>query len=67
MAINDSEKKYRDDDFVYANRAYLEEAEEAAEKKIKKLIDETIEELREKNPNVIYKKNLENIALFYIS
>jgi len=67
LAIIDSEKKYRDDDFVYANRVYLEEVEEAAEKKIKQLIDETIEELREKNPNVIYKKNLENIALFSIN
>jgi hypothetical protein len=66
LAINDSEKKYREDDFGYANKAYLDQVEKEAEKKIKELIDETIKELREKNPNVVYKKNLENIALFSI-
>ena len=66
LAINDSEKKYQDDDFAFGNKVYLEKVEKAAEKKIKELIDETIEELRRKNPNVIYKKNLENIALFSI-
>jgi len=66
LGIVGSHKKINNDDFVFANREYIERVEKAAQRKLQEIIDEDIKELRTKFPNVIFKKNLENIALFVI-
>lgn len=66
LGLVDSEKKIHEKDFSFGTKSYLEKVEAAANQKIQEIIDENKKILQAKYPNVIHKKNLENIALFVV-
>lgn len=66
LGLVHSEKKIDEKDFSFGTKSYLEKVEAAANQKIQEIIDENKKILQAKYPNVIHKKNLENIALFVV-
>ena len=66
LALKESDKKFNEDDFTFATKDYLEQIEKEAQQKIQEIIEDDIEKLQEKYPNVIFKRNLENVALFVV-
>jgi superfamily II DNA or RNA helicase/HKD family nuclease len=66
LGLIESQKKISVEDFSFATKPYLEEVNTAAHQKLQEIIEENINTLRAKYPNVVYKKNLENVALFVV-
>jgi hypothetical protein len=62
----ESQKKVSETDFSFATESYLEQVEEAANARIQQVIEEDIQTLQSDYPNVIFKRILENIALFVV-
>lgn len=66
LSLVESDKNITEQDFNFVSEEYLREVEKAVEQKLQEIIDENIREFEKKHPNVVYKKNLENIAVFVV-
>jgi ERCC4-related helicase len=66
LGLIQSDKKINEEDFSFANRAHLDRIEKLLNEKVQEVIEEKIRDLKTKYPNVVYKKILENIAIFVV-
>ena len=66
LGFVESEKKINERDFVFISEGYLKKAEAVANAKIQEVIESNIISLQSKYLNVIYKKNLECVALYVV-
>jgi len=66
LGLIESQRKISAEDFSFATKNYLDKASAAADHKLQEIIEENINTLQAKHPNVVYKKNLENVALFVV-
>lgn len=66
LGLVGSDKKIDEKDFSFVTKFYLDQVETLVNKKIQEIIDENIRILQANHPKVIYKKTLENIALFVV-
>jgi len=66
IAFLESQKKFIDDDFLFADKGYLERVERAASQKLQELIDVNLAAFQQSYASVIYKIRLENVALFSV-
>jgi len=66
LCLIEGERKINEKDFSFVTKRFLEEVETAANQKIQEIIDGTVQALQPRYQNVIYRKNLENVALFVV-
>lgn len=66
LALAESNKKYNETDFSFADLNYIKNAEKAAAEKLTGIIGENVNTLQNKYNNVIYKHVLINISLFTV-
>jgi SNF2 family DNA or RNA helicase len=64
LGLLESDKAVNEEDFEFVSNTYLEKVEQAANAKVRQIIEQNLSELRVRNPNVVCKHNLENIAFF---
>lgn len=61
-----SEKKVNESDFDFVDHKYLKDIEKVSEQEVKGIVEKRIGELQKKHPNVVYKKRMENLAVFVV-
>ena len=66
LALAESDKKYNEAYFSFADLNYIENAEKAAAEKLARIIEDNVNTLQNKYDNVIYQHILVNVALFAI-
>ena len=66
LALTESQKKYNETDFSFADLNYIKNAEKAAAENLARIIRENVNALQNKYDNVIYKPILINISLFVV-
>lgn len=66
IVLSDSDKDAGEDEFSFADKNYIDRVEKESNEKIMEIINEKIKELQKDYPNVVFKKNIVNIALFKI-